>query len=299
MSHPPHHVVARLNARLGNQMFEYAFARTMALRLEAQQVQMYCHSQSLLDCFLLRDDVRFVHDLSNCSLLTRSASMLCGKVAYWLRAYPRLLYWFESFSQWWLNLCGVYFCLDGFITPNVALLRRHNPYLVGYFQSDRYFAQYRAEILRDFTFRTEVTVACAEWARCIQSNHSVCLHIRLGDYEHLSNRRICDQAYYQKAMSVILQQYPEAHFFIFSDSPERASTLLPASLPSTAIPPHVTPQQSLYLGSLCRHHIISNSSFSWWMQYLAHHENQIVIAPRRWMNDETPTPQFQSHWILV
>lgn len=299
MIRKPHHVTIRLNARLGNQMFEYAFARAMSLRLGAQQVHLYCVDPVCLGCFVLRDDVRFVTDLSGCSSMTRFVSKLCGKVAFWLRNHPWSLYQFELINQWWYNLCGTYFCLDGYIAPKTHLLGLHNPYLVGYFQSEIFFSTFRNEILRDFTFRPEIIESCSDLAECIQSSNSICLHIRLGDYLQSSNHFVCDQEYYNKAIAIVLQLCPEAQFYIFSDCPERVQSLLPSSLSFTLIPAHYSASQSLYLGSLCRHHIISNSTFSWWMQYLAYHEKQIVIAPRRWMNDDTPTPQYQSHWTLL
>ena len=101
----------------------------------------------------------------------------------------------------------------------------------------------------------------------------------------------------------MLLLHPDAHFFLFSDDPEHAFHLISnhhiMHHQVTIVPPSFTDQQSLYLGTLCRHHILSNSSFSWWMQFLARHNDQLVIAPRRWMNDNTPIALYDPSWLLL
>lgn len=288
----------RLNNRLGNQMFEYAFARALAVRLNIDQCYLVGPDANRLDCFSLSDKAIFSTDAPRLSLVTQCASKVMGKLAFHLERYPQVLFFIERHFQWMLNLCGLFFCLDGYIQVKPKRLLCKDLYCSGYFQSEQYFASSKSLILKDFTFKQSIVDSVRDLAQQITNCNSVCVHVRLGDYCALPNRMVCDQSYFSKAIDYITSHVRDAHFFIFSDEPEHAAQML--SIAScTIVSSEYTDQQSLYLGSLCRHHIISNSSFSWWMQYLAYHQDQIVVAPKRWMNDDTPIDIFLNHWIRI
>lgn len=288
----------RLNNRLGNQLFEYAFARALSLRLGIGSCHLVGSEPNRLGCFQLPSGFRFVSHADQLSWITRVALTFMGKLAQVFASRPAILFRIESTFQWLINLCGVHFCLDGYLRPHYALLRVRHLYCSGYFQSERYFQDYSSVIRSDLDFGDSIKATCHDLAEQILACQSVCIHVRMSDYRHLSAYNVCDRDYFHKAIKYVKRQLPDATFFLFSDDIEQANAWL--NLPEVrVISSHFTDQQSLYLGSLCRHHIISNSSFSWWMQYLAYHEKQIVIAPRRWMNDDTPTPQYQSHWTLL
>ena len=288
----------RLNNRLGNQMFQYAFARAMSLRMGISLVYLVGEEASRLDCFSLPETIQYAAAPVGITSSTSLASRIIGKIAALLAHHPRSLYAVTRCLQPLLNACGVFFCLDGYITPRIKRLTRRSIYCSGYFQTERYFADQREVIRRDFQFNESLRTSCELMSREIQSCCSVCVHIRLGDFLQLPNYQVCDADYYRRAIAYIREQQPDARFFVFSDDPERAQSYL-ADIETTVLPSCYTDQQSLYLGTLCRHHILSNSSFSWWMQYLGHSPGQMVVAPRRWMNDHTPTPQYQSHWITI
>lgn len=226
-----------------------------------------------------------------------------GKLADLLSAHPSALYKTERILQPIINYCGVYFCLDGYLPFQEKELRGDKIYCSGYFQSEKYFEDYREQILQDFTFSNDIIQSCQSFASQIQSCNAVCLHIRQGDYLNSPRHYVCDIGYFQRAISQMLDLHPDARFFLFSEDPERALQLIQESLiPNlliTVIPTSFSDQQTLYLGTLCRHHILSNSSFSWWMQYLADHKDQTVIAPRRWMNDVTPVALYSPSWQLL
>lgn len=288
----------RLNNRLGNQLFQYAYARALSLRLGIDRCILVGSDPNRLDCFHLPSNFRFASKSSQLSWITHITLNIMGKLAQIYASRPASLFLIESALQKIVNICGVHFCLDGYLRPHYALLRARHLYCSGYFQSEKYFQDYSSIIRSDLTFSESVKTICQEFAEKILACQAVCIHIRMGDYRLLSAYNVCDRDYFIRAVTYIKHKLPDATFFLFSDDPLQASALLNMS-DVQIVPSHFSDQQSLYLGSLCRHHIISNSSFSWWMQYLAFHDDQVVIAPRRWMNDETPTPQYQSHWILL
>ena len=132
--------------------------------------------------------------------------------------------------------------------------------------------------------------------------NSVALHVRRGDYLHPTNLPhfgLCPLSYYQQAISHIRGQHPDATFFIFSDDVAWAEQNL-ADESVVFVQPH--PNESdvidLYLMSLCRHHILANSTFSFWAAHLSAHDG-INLYPSRWFADSTwHVPDiFPAHWI--
>lgn len=299
----PAFLYVRLNNRLGNQMFQYAFARAAMLRMNLSQCYFVVQEESRLGCFAIEEGIQYKEDIAALPFQTRIAAKFMGKLADLLSAHPSALYKTERFLQPLINYCGVYFCLDGYLPFREKELRGDKIYCSGYFQSEKYFEDYREQIRQDFTFSEGTIQSCQSFASQIQSCNAVCLHIRQGDYLNSPRHCVCDTGYFQRAISQMLDLHPDARFFLFSDDPESALQLIPDSLilnpPITVIPTSFSDQQTLYLGTLCRHHILSNSSFSWWMQYLADHKDQTVIAPRRWMNDVTPVALYSPSWQLL
>ena len=49
----------------------------------------------------------------------------------------------------------------------------------------------------------------------------------------------------------------------------------------------------------CKNFIMSNSSFSWWAQYLSKNKNKKVIAPYRWYNNDIRCDIYQDNWKII
>ena len=108
-----------------------------------------------------------------------------------------------------------------------------------------------------------------------------------------------NEEYFETALQYMKRELNNPVFFVFTDSQDIFKKRYSWD-DVRIIPESYTAAESLYLGSLCKHHVISNSSFSWWMQYLAKHEGQIVIAPRKWKNDESVVEYiYEKSWITI
>ena len=57
--------------------------------------------------------------------------------------------------------------------------------------------------------------------------------------------------------------------------------------------------EKLRLMSACKHFVVSNSTFSWWTQYLSKSENKIVVSPSRWFNNDYESPLIGKDWIKI
>jgi hypothetical protein len=173
--------------------------------------------------------------------------------------------------------------------PEILQLRG-SFHLDGYWQSEKYFADAEEAIRKDFSFREAADPANAALAAQIQAVQAVSVHVRRGDY--VSNRVIglrhgsSTLDYYQAALEVVQGRVVEPHYFVFSDEPQWAKDNLKIAGPAVYVE-HNGPDhgcRDLQLMALCRHHVIANSSFSWWGAWLAQHAGQTVIAPKAWFN---------------
>jgi len=135
---------------------------------------------------------------------------------------------------------------------------------------------------------------------------SVSVHIRRGDYisNPITNQYhgSLDIGYYQNALKIMLKKINNPHFFVFSDDYEWAERNIKSDSPITYIKHNSAKNyEDLRLMSMCKHHIIANSSFSWWGAWLASNKNKMVIGPQKWFlgkkyNDADRMPE---NWIRI
>jgi len=166
---------------------------------------------------------------------------------------------------------------------------RMGGYLQGYWQSERYFLKHTSTIRSDFTFRQSPTGQNEKLASTILNSVAVSIHVRRGDYvsnaKTFAKHGTCTPEYYFKAIEIVRQRVPGARFFAFSDDPQWVNEVLMPRYPGLVLVGHNQAKNSyndMRLMSLCRHHIIANSSFSWWGAWLNPDPGKVVVAPRNW-----------------
>lgn len=164
-------------------------------------------------------------------------------------------------------------------------------YLVGYWQSEKYFQAHASTIRADFTFQTPLANRNAGLAEQIAKVNAVSLHVRRGDYasnpKTLVKHGLSPLSYYEAAINHIARQVEAPHYFVFSDGIDWVRTNLNIKHPCCYVV-HNRGSESyndMRLMSMCRHHIIANSSFSWWGAWLNPSTTKIVVAPKRWFNN--------------
>ncbi|MES2995286.1 MAG: alpha-1,2-fucosyltransferase [Verrucomicrobiota bacterium] len=165
--------------------------------------------------------------------------------------------------------------------------------LFGYFQTPLYFADSENELRIELTELLAARVpATSAWAKQLSSPKSVAVHVRRGDYLHHPVFAVCDEAYYQKAMDEMRCRVPGAHFFIFSDDPNWCRTAF-HDRDTTTIdsgPAAADPLHDLCLMRNASHHIIANSTYSWWAAWLGRKPGQEVIMPPKWYAHSIKAP---------
>jgi Glycosyl transferase family 11 len=158
--------------------------------------------------------------------------------------------------------------------------------LVGYWQSEAYFAD-----VSD-TIRSELDSSALEIAsrfeRIVGGRSAVAVHFRRGDYVSSTATRefhgVLDLDYYRRAVAHVTERVPDPVFVAFSDEPDWVERELAPELPLTVMHGG-DPLRDLQLMRRCTHHVIANSSFSWWGAWLGEQEESVVVAPERWFAD--------------
>lgn len=267
-------IVVRIIGGLGNQMFQYATARALA---DAAGVPLY------LDCrgFAGYDLRSFALGRFNIRAEVADESLL-RRYPEWLRRVGRHLPFREGCLGPWLFEKQLRFYPD-------LLLRRDDVFLDGYFQWERYFIAGQGAIRADLTLREPLPPEAAAIERQIRGAPSVAVHVRRGDYvANPVNQRMfgsCSAEYYRSALAHVRSCVGSPRPFVFSDDQAFARELF-AGLPDAVFIDDKSgdPVVDLYLMSCCDHHIIANSSFSWWGAWLGRKDGQIVVAPEPWFD---------------
>jgi hypothetical protein len=179
-------------------------------------------------------------------------------------------------------------------------------YLAGYWQSEKYFRKHLETIRSDFVFKNSLKNKNLELAIQIDKVNSVSLHIRRGDY--VSNKKtnakhgVCNLDYYHAAVNYMSDRVEYPTFFIFSDDIEWARENLKLDFPHHYIDHNIGVDSyiDMHLMSLCQHHIIANSSFSWWGAWLNPRSEKIVAAPKGWFKDRKCVQDLIPHnWVQL
>jgi hypothetical protein len=274
-------IVTKLTGGLGNQFFQYAaglsvaIANNTTLKLDISSYQISSHRYRL-DNFNITAEVLPVKTHSELSLHIRRS--LVGRI---VRRLGR-----ELESK--LNIGKMQLYKDpGRFDPNVLSLP-DGTCLEGYWQSEKYFAHIADIVRREFTPKPQPSPANKDMAEQIVDCESVSLHIRRGDYvsnpEYNRVHGTCDISYYKTAVTMLAKEVKNPCFFVFSDDIDWARRNLQLDFPTTFVDINGPDSdfEDLRLMTYCKHHIIANSTFSWWGAWLCDYPSKIVFAPNKW-----------------
>ena len=163
-----------------------------------------------------------------------------------------------------------------------------NVWLYGYWTNEKYFADIRDILLKEFTLRNPLSAAARRWReKILAAECSVSLHVRHGDYaynpNHLSNMKSYANLpieYHYKCLDLLKQQFDNLTAFVFSDNPQWCKKNIRSDVPVEYVSGGgVNDIEEFYLMSLCKHNIRTTSTFSWWAAYLNQNPDKKVFTP--------------------
>lgn len=291
-------IYVNIRGNLGNQFFTYAFARKLQ-EFSKQKICLNYYNLKKnkpeytfnLDKYILNENVIFESNKPlpwyiNPYLFT---TRIIRKI------FPQL--YFKIMEKF-----GCYIWL-GKKYKKVNFKEHKNYFVDGYWQSDRYFKDIRDILLTEFKTKEQTNKNNEQLYNLIKNTESVCITIRRGDYfTNPKNKKkffLCDEQYYYLALKKLKETIPNITLFIFSDDINWAKQNLDFGQTMYYETGNDTVCEKIRLMSECKHFIISNSTFSWWAQYLSTNKEKVVIAPKMWFKHGSQGNIHQQNWELI
>ncbi len=271
-------ITVKIMGGLGNQLFQYAFGRSLSIDLDtelffdvshfdteyAKSIRHIFYSLNLFNIKENFNNQKFSDDNND-----ESSKLNCYQEAYFneITDFPS----YRNINK--IQLPG---------------------YFNGFWQSEKYFFHNQNIIRNDLQLKNPIHGKNKAIANDILEHNSVALHIRRGDYNDLPHFGMCDTDYYKKSISIIEERVENPKFFIFADDHDWVKKNINISHPTY----HITHNnvengyEDLRLMSLCKHFIIANSTFSWWGAWLSSNDDKIVILPKPWLISRLPAVRY-------
>lgn len=288
-------IIVQLTGGMGNQMFQYALGRHLAIKN---------NTVLKLDLNFFKTYEWHEYSLSPLSIEEQVASPFEIK---WLKG---------NFSNYFFkkiyNLSQEFFKKNYYLEsglefhPEVLNLPSQS-YLEGYFQSEKYFIGIKEQIKKEFDVKIQPSDANLVFIDKIKNTASVSLHIRRGNYAAVAEvnqaHGLKPLTYYYEAVDYLKSQLNDFTVFVFSDDIAWAKENLKVDSNVVFIDQNndKTDYEDIRMMSLCKHNILANSTFSWWAAWLNDNPSKIVVAPKKWYNDETRNTDdlIPADWIRI
>ena len=293
-------IIVILAGGLGNQMFQYALGRAISIKKNGN---------------LVLDISNFQHD----SFYKRNYELKCFKIPVNIKtklsknkiSIARLLFRFSENLKLIHRILKPFIALEvnsNYAEPSLKSSTSSKFYIVGYWQDERYFREIRSTIINEFSLHGNFSGKNKLLSNQIKNTKNpVAIHVRrlhgvetkinaTPDKESEKLKWAVSADYYIKAIDKISMEVDKPTFFIFSDYPIWAKENFNIQHHSVFLNnDRGEDYEDIILMSLCKHHIIANSSFSWWGAWLSESPHQIVIAPK----NATGTPNIPQRWITL
>lgn len=291
-------IITQLTGGLGNQMFQYAFGRTLAERHNTElKLDLTFYSDKKrnsaynairgydLPIFNIRESIASEAEIWHFAKRVRIdiGDRILNRLLGVKKGHIREPHF--HFSEW-------------------ANSSPDNSYLSGYWQSEKYFSSSVETLRSEFSFREPFAPAALSVADKIGGSESVCVHVRRGDFVTNPFNGLCGRDYYENGAKIIQDKYPDVKFFVFSDDLGWCKQNLNFSAETTFVDGDFGPlkfREDLWLMSNCKHFVIANSSFAWWAVWLNGRNDNLVIAPKAWFQDRSfdTADLVPSRWIRL
>lgn len=292
--------------RLGNQLFQYAFARNVQLATGQElAIDFTAVNQVESDEWRNYLDQYNVH---NYKIVHKNDYFPPQRFLYKLLCIIRpkkseeKQYRFDEFFAKHLAKLGVIFYESDFKYHYFESIKTKNIVIRGWFESERYFTEISEQLKKELTLKRPLSSENQKLRDKLRNTESICVTVRRGNFTEDQYKKeflVCTPEYYYKSVECIRKAYHDAIVYVCSDEIEWCKKEL--RFPGEVLfEPQNAVCEKLDLMSACRHFVLSNSTFSWWAQYLSDNEEKMVISPTRWRNCELPPVDiFGKDWCYL
>lgn len=268
-------IVVRIWEGLGNQLFQYAYARALQLRTRRKVYINYdrCYQKEL-------EGHRICRKYGLCNFnIKMEAYDSTSKIFFFLRNrnfIEKIVFYLSQREH-----ALVHFYKETTVDYKEELkIIRGNYYMMGWFQNEKYFKEYRKQLLKELSPKRRIKIS-HHLKEILTNENTVSVHIRRGDYRTLNN--VLPITYYNHAIDLIEKKLDNPYYVVFTDDIEwtRNNILLPEKCYYVS-DEKLQDYEELWVMTRCKHNIIANSTFSWWGAWLNSNEDKIVIGPEKW-----------------
>lgn len=287
-------IVMRIKGGLGNQLFQYAAAYAISKRLGQpfifdpsftanMTVRNFRLSQLCVESSDLVDERELPRKVS--VIKNVYVNKACRMFNFSKHVCENYLYWLETKDIW---------------QPEFFTIDNENLYVDGYFQSEKYFKEYREELLNQLRPKYEPEAPYIAAVDLIKQCNSVAVHVRRSDFrkDNCRYHYLLGEEYYKKAITEMRKRVTNPIFFWFSDDMNWVKTHIGNASDFKFVKIRTTNGDidDMMLMKNCKHIITANSTFSWWAAWLNEHKNAIRIVPERPYGMEKMIPE---KWMKV
>ncbi len=293
-------IIVRIAGGLGNQMFQYAAARSLAkdrgcsFKLDIS----LCDENNDRDWVYTFNRLNIIEDAAS----EQEISLLKNKNAKSPRKFIHRI-----IRNLMIKKIKHFREVDCFRFDKMLYKTSLPLYIQGGFVSLKYFDKYRDIFLEEFVPKNDISGKNKELAEHISSCNSVSVHIRRGDYTFDKNaikkNGLLPLDYYERAIDIIKSNIDNPVFFVFSNDKEWVAENFKFYDQIVFVDNNNDEYgyEDIRLMSLCKNNIIANSTFSWWGAYLNLNPEKIVIAPQNWLAYKKTNPEefIPKDWLVI
>ncbi len=286
-------IIAEITAGLGNQLFQYSFARNLSLlRKQPLKLDLNFFKDSRfsdvyrLDKFNIRAEIASPEEI-RAFRRREFPGYLSGAIR---RILGRKIYYHNKYH------------LDEneISADKVKSLNMENIYLSGYWAGEKNFAENADTIREELKPVKPLSGKSRRFLEKINAANSVSLHFRRNDYVGNTYFVNLSMEYYRNAISHIAERVKNPVFFLFSDDPQWVVNNFKTEFEFTIVDANdsKTDYEDMILMSNCKHNIMANSTFSWWGAWLNRNRGKIVLAPEKWFRDPRAQKKYENGNLL-
>lgn len=305
-------IYLQISGRCGNQLFQYAFMRELMLNKNIEDKYIvntyYVEKNKKLDLywentlqeFCLPQPIKTI-EVDNVvekygDNKQKKVYIIYSRIRKIVAKSRYLVEKYDFWGKWYLAKYGIYLGSRRVYNIN-STINHNNIFIMGNFDNRRWFDDIKNVLFNEI--RPKEIEHLSEFGSIINNSNSVCVSVRRGDYLGSKLRNVCTEAYYYEAIKKMSELLQTPVFYFFSDDIEwckakfggMQNVYFESGMDSIGM--------KLFYMSSCKHFIISNSTFSWWAQYLSTNDNKIVVSPSIWMNSKGYDTYIEKNWVKI
>lgn len=327
-------IYVNVSGRLGNQLFYYAIARKLQILGGGNQdicfnfENVYNHREGEAEKLGFEDSLQYFNTVSYTKIIDiPMGTILKEKTMDWQYKLAIKEFYIQDRLQKYIlqkpvasllstidrccnRVAGLYFYPHRLnekynrVKLRPAISKKYNWFVMGRYENPKWFDDIRPILLEELTPRFPPIKDNEQLYHIIKKSNSVCISIRRGDYLSPQNEgcfNVCTETYFKRAIQCMKEKIKNPVFVLFSDDIEwvKNANIFDSKEQVYYESGNDPVWEKLRLMYSCKHYIISNSTFSWWAQYLSRNDNKIVIAPDIWFRPNTKWPLLEKSFIKI